>query len=56
MTRESPLWENFDHSELELLFETSSPNGFDEMIKLTNQGKLWKFPIDNEQGKTHLFT
>ena len=26
-------------------------NGFEEMILLTNQGKLWNFPIDNEQGK-----
>jgi small subunit ribosomal protein S31 len=25
-------------------------NGFDEMIALTNEGKLWKFPINNEQG------
>ena len=25
-------------------------NGFDEMIMLTNEEKLWKFPIDNEQG------
>ncbi len=27
-------------------------NGFDEMIALTNEGKLWKFPINNEQGKS----
>lgn len=25
-------------------------NEFDEMIRLTEEGKLWKFPIDNEQG------
>lgn len=25
-------------------------HGFDEMIKLTEEGRLWKFPIDNEQG------
>lgn len=25
-------------------------NGFEEMILLTEQGKLWKYPIDNEQG------
>ncbi len=25
-------------------------NGFDEMIELTDEKKLWKFPIDNEQG------
>lgn len=25
-------------------------NGFEELISLTEQGKLWRFPIDNEQG------
>jgi len=25
-------------------------NGFEEAIKLTKEGKLWQFPIDNEQG------
>lgn len=25
-------------------------NGFDYLIKLTEQGKLWRYPIDNEQG------
>lgn len=25
-------------------------NGFEEMILLTEQGKLWKYPIDNEDG------
>ena len=25
-------------------------NGFEESIKLTEEGKLWNFPIDNEQG------
>lgn len=25
-------------------------NGFEELITLTEQGRLWKFPIDNEQG------
>ncbi len=25
-------------------------NGFEEAIKLTDEGKLWYFPIDNEQG------
>ncbi len=51
MTFESPAWTNYDHLELKLLYETPSTNGFDEMIKLTNEGKVWTFPIDNEQGK-----
>lgn len=25
-------------------------NGFEEMIQLTEEGKLWMYPIDNEQG------
>lgn len=25
-------------------------NRFEELIQLTEEGKLWKFPIDNEQG------
>lgn len=25
-------------------------NGFEEMIKLTSEGKMWHYPIDNEQG------
>lgn len=55
MTQESPLWKDYEHLELESLFESPSLNGFDEMIKLTNQGKMWKFPIDNEQGKFKKF-
>jgi len=29
--------------------EAIPTNGFDDLIKLTNEGKIWKFPIDNEQ-------
>ena len=25
-------------------------NAFEEQIRWTEEGKLWKFPIDNEQG------
>lgn len=25
-------------------------NGFDDMIRLTKEGKMWHYPIDNEQG------
>jgi len=27
-------------------------NAFEEMIQWTEEEKLWKFPIDNEQGET----
>lgn len=25
-------------------------NGFDEMIRMTEKGQLWQYPINNEQG------
>jgi hypothetical protein len=47
---DSPLWSNYYNSLLEDVFDTNLPsNGFDEAVQLTNAGKLWKFPIDNEQ-------
>ena len=51
LTAASPIWESHDNNVFKLLYESPPLNGFDEMIKLTNAGKLWKFPIDNEQGK-----
>jgi len=30
-------------------------NAFEEMIQWTEEGKLWTFPIDNEQGTRTLF-
>jgi hypothetical protein len=30
-------------------------NGFEEAIQYTNEGKLWNFPIDNEQGLNFIF-
>ena len=50
LTRPSPIWENHDNSVFKLLYQSPPLNGFDEMINLTNEGKIWKFPIDNEQG------
>jgi len=38
------------HQELTEAFSQPPINGFDEMIMLTDEGKLWNFPIDNEQG------
>jgi len=38
------------NEELNEAQEVPPINGFDEMIKLTNEGKMWNFPIDNEQG------
>lgn len=50
MTHESPIWERYNDQELILAEKIEPLNGFEEMIKLTHEGKLWKFPIDNEQG------
>ena len=55
VTKESPIWENYNQNELKLKYESPPLNGFDEMINLTNEGKLWKFPIDNEQGRIFRF-
>ena len=41
-----------EHFAENLAYATAEPyNGFEEAIKLTKEGKLWKFPIDNEQGE-----
>ena len=50
LTKESPIWEMHSQDELKLSHGLPPLNGFEEMIKLTNEGKVWKFPIDNEQG------
>ena len=48
-TKESLIWSNYYDKELKEAQEILPNNGFEEMIMLTNEGKLWKFPIDNEQ-------
>lgn len=50
MTLESPIWEMHYIEELSMAQEVPPINGFDEMVMLTNEGKIWNFPIDNEQG------
>jgi len=43
-------WRACQQRELEILATPSPRNALEEMVLLTNQGKLWHFPIDNEQG------
>ncbi len=43
-------WEMLYQKELELLATQPPSNGFQQMILWTKQGKVWQFPIDNEQG------
>jgi len=45
------MWDALEAKELKLAVTHPPRNGFEEMILWTEQGKLWKFPIDNECGK-----
>ena len=47
-------WETLYQRELELAITHPPANGFQQMIMWTKQGKLWRFPIDNEQGIVNL--
>lgn len=44
------LWDVYEREQLEELQAAAPRNGFEEMIVWTKQGKMWQFPIDNEQG------
>ena len=48
----SPIWNKFEEEELKRLSAIPPRNAFEEMIQWTNEGILWKFPINNEQGKS----
>lgn len=52
---ESPIWTRYATQELNENKQTVPTNGFDEAILLTERGQLWRFPIDNEQGKLKNF-
>jgi len=45
------VWDAVHARELQLAATHPPANGFEEMILWTNQGKLWHFPINNEQGE-----
>ncbi|XP_077977292.1 uncharacterized protein LOC144432869 [Glandiceps talaboti] len=44
------IWEMEREKELEAIATPPPKNGFEEMIQWTKEGKLWIYPIDNEQG------
>ncbi|XP_076444920.1 small ribosomal subunit protein mS31-like [Babylonia areolata] len=46
----SSLWERVQQEQLEVLGRRPPSNAFEEMIEWTKEGKLWQFPINNEQG------
>lgn len=43
-------WEELEKRELAMATAQPPANYFQKMILWTNQGKIWKFPINNEQG------
>lgn len=49
-TKILPIWDALEQNDLKNLPLRLPLNGFQEMIQLTEQGKLWRYPIDNEQG------
>ncbi|RVE51941.1 hypothetical protein evm_003407 [Chilo suppressalis] len=44
------VWESLKQRELNLATSQPPANYFQKMILWTEQGKVWKFPINNEQG------
>ncbi|KAJ8971509.1 hypothetical protein NQ314_000671 [Rhamnusium bicolor] len=51
---ENKTWQSLYERDLKLAVTHPPSNYFQEMILWTEQGKLWKFPIDNEQGKLNI--
>nr|CAD7412308.1 unnamed protein product [Timema poppensis] len=47
---ELTTWQRLHERELKLAVTHPPANIYEEMIQWTEHGKLWKFPIDNEQG------
>ena len=45
-------WRRCQERELGILSTPPPRNALEEMILQTKQGKLWQFPVNNEQGKT----
>ncbi|CAH0387656.1 unnamed protein product [Bemisia tabaci] len=45
-----PTWRRLVNEEIKFTVTHPPKNYFEEMIQWTEQGKLWLFPIDNEQG------
>lgn len=44
------LWDNLESKHIKWLTTQSPRNGFEEMIRWTEQGKVFPYPIDNEFG------
>lgn len=51
---ELAMWESLKQRELTLATAQPPANYFEKMILWTEQGKVWNFPIDNEQGMLNM--
>lgn len=49
-------WDKLEEHELRLRMSTSPRNYFEKMAYWTEEGKIWHFPIDNEQGNDGLLS
>lgn len=45
------IWDSLEKHELAVLTSRPPSNYYEKMIQWTEQGKIWHFPIDNEQGR-----
>ena len=52
---QTTLFDKLAAEESKRLTSLPPSNAFEEMMRWTDEGKLWNFPIDNEQGTTALF-
>lgn len=48
-------WNKLEKHELRLRMSTAPRNYFEKMAYWTEDGKIWHFPIDNEQGETNTY-
>ena len=48
---EDGLYERLQEIDRLESIEVPARNGFEEMIYWTKKGRVWNFPINNEQGK-----
>lgn len=55
-TKEDTLktWSKLEKHELRLRMSMAPRNYFEKMAYWTEEGKIWHFPIDNEQGKANV--
>lgn len=48
-------WDKLNQNDLKLLTAQAPANYFEKMAYWTESGKIWHFPIDNEQGKNSFY-